>query len=311
MVNYLRNSGGETIKPALTVGIPADRDISWTARLLSKLDSVDAQVEALVARSVDKTFDSAEMSALNDIFPTVQVSSQLSHAPAMRNAVIAASRARHILFLDDDMVPGENLLASALDLADQEPDVVHQGVPYRVANVYSWLARSEGKLYERGYKKYVEADGSVSMLDARLMLAPTEVLRDTPFNESLVLGAGEGRELAKDLIRKGVVLRLAKQLDAAHLNRDTLISLAKQKRAHGRSLGYLILSNGAGEDGWWRFYANYGKRHFIRPIVEAARGDMGIDEAIYAWGTNTVLWASAFEYMLRKAFEPEDGRSQP
>lgn len=94
----------------------------------------------------------------------------------MRNAIIWEATSTHILFLDDDMVPGQNLLASAFQLAAREPNVVHQGIPYRVANSHKWLARIEGRLYQRGYSSYVDKDDNVTLLDARLMLAPVQIL---------------------------------------------------------------------------------------------------------------------------------------
>jgi hypothetical protein len=217
----------------------------------------------------------------------------------MRNAIIRETTSTHILFLDDDMVPGQDLLASALVLAACEPDVVHQGIPYRVTNSHSWLARTEGRLYERAYKRCIDGDDNVSILDARLMLASVETLRDTSFDESLVFGGGEGRELARSLTEKGVVLRLARELDAAHTNRDTMASLAEQKQAHGRGRGHELLKHGPGENGWLNYFASYAWRHYLEPAVKRTKGELDTEELIYVWGTNTVLWAGVFEYIVR------------
>ena len=283
----------------LTVGIPAGRSLDWTGRILSGLESPDTTVEVLVARWTENPLTAQQLQDLNKHFPTKEVSSRARHAPAMRNAIIWEATSTHLLFLDDDMVPGQNLLASALQLAAREPNVVHQGIPYRVANSHKWLARTEGSLYQRGYSSYVDKDDNVTLLDARLMLAPVQILRETPFDESSVYGGGEGRELARSLREKGVVLKLARELDAAHTNRDTIASLVEQKRAHGRGRGYQLMQDGPRKNGWLTYFAGYAKRHFLEPVVDRAKGDLDTGELIYVWGTNTVFWAGVFEQLVR------------
>lgn len=285
--------------PTLAVGIPADRTIDWTSRILAGLSSPAAVgVEVLVARWTEHPLTSQEHEDLNAILLTTEVPSETKHAPAMRNAIIQAATATHVLFLDDDMVPGQNLLGSALNLARREPDTVHQGIPYRVANADNWLARKEGLLYEKGYAKYINADDSVTLLDPRLLLAPVETLRQTPFDESLVFSAGEGSELARSLIERGTILRIARELDAAHINRDTIASLAAQKIAHGKGRGYELQQHGPGENGWLDYIRTYARRHYIDPALQTARGEMDPDELVYIWGTNTAMWAGVFDYLL-------------
>lgn len=286
------------VKPTLTVGIPAGRNLDWTGRILSVLESPVSTVEVLVARWVENPLTAQELQDLNKYFPTKEILSQARHAPAMRNAIIREATSTHILFLDDDMVPGQNLLESALQLAMREPKVVHQGIPYRVANSHNWLARTEGRLYERGYSSYVDKDDNVTLLDARLMLAPVQTLRETPFDESLVFGGGEGRELARSLREKGVVLRLTRELDAAHTNRDTIAALVEQKLAHGRGRGYQLMQDGPGKNGWLAYLASYGKRHFLEPVVNRAKGELDTGELIYVWGTNTIFWLGVLEQIL-------------
>lgn len=294
------------INPSITVGIPAGRNLDWTSRILSGLESPAATtIEVVVARWTENPLTAQELQDLNQYFPTREVLSQARHAPAMRNAIIWEATSTHLLFLDDDMVPGQNLLASALELAGREPDIVHQGIPYRVANSHNWLARTEGRLYERGYKSYIDKDDNVSLLDARLMLVPVEILRETPFDESLVFGGGEGRELARSLREKGVVLRLARELDAAHINRDTITALVEQKHGHGRGRGYQLLQDGPGENGWLNYFASYARRHYLEPVVKRAKGDLDTGELIYVWGTNTVFWAGVFEQLVRSNLGPK------
>lgn len=285
----------------LTLGIPADRNLDWTEQILSRLESPSAKVEVLIARWVENPLTAQDQQRLNKYFPTKEVLSQARHAPAMRNAIIWAAESTHLLFLDDDMIPEQNLLSAALRLAKCEPDTVYQGLPYRVANYNNWLARAEGKLYERGYGRYVDEQGNVSLLDARLMLAPLEVLRKTPFDESLVFGGGEGRELAKALKEKGVALRLGQGLDAAHINRDTIRSVVEQKLAHGRGRGYQLLHDGPGEKSWLAYIGVYTRRHFLEPVFDKVRGKLDTEELFYIWGTNTIFWLGVIEQMVRSS----------
>lgn len=86
-----------------------------------------------------------------------------------------------------------------------------------MANSHKWLARTEGKLYERGFRKYISENGDVTLLDARIMLAPVNVLLETPFDESLVFGGGEGRQLSKSLRERGIPLRVGTGLIGGHI----------------------------------------------------------------------------------------------
>lgn len=119
---------------SLTLGIPADREVSWTLQILSKLNKPDDQVGVIISRWVEKPLTLQELELLNRYFPAEQVPSPARHAPAMRNAIVNRAQTSHILFLDDDMVPDPGLLNSALFLAGREPYTVHQGTPFLVAN---------------------------------------------------------------------------------------------------------------------------------------------------------------------------------
>jgi hypothetical protein len=305
MIEATASGVEQSERPTLTVGIPAGRSIDWTTGILLELKGSDSNVTVLVARWSEDPLSDQELEGLNAFFSTQQVLSEARHAPAMRNAIVRETTSTHILFLDDDMVPRQNLLASAMGLAATGPDIVYQGFPFRVANADNWFARNEGKLYERGYQKYVDEQNNVSLLDARLMLVPTEALRQTPFDESLVFGGGEGRELAKHLLEKGVVLQLTGELDAAHINRGTLAAAVQQKWAHGRARGQELVQHGPGERGWARYFASYAMRHYLGPALQATTGKLEAEELLYVWSSNTVLWTAAFEYMLRPSLRSQ------
>lgn len=290
---------------SLTLGIPSDRDISWTLRILSQLKKPEVQVKVLISRWIEKRLTSEELQLLNTYFPTQQLLSQARHAPAMRNLIVNSTQSSHLLFLDDDMVPDPDLLDNAFLIAASEPNVVHQGTPYLVANSDNWLARTEGKLYEKSFRRYLGKDKEVDLLDARVMLAPVEVLRETPFNESMVFGGGEGHELAIRLRERGIALRLAPDLSAAHINRETIAALIAQKRAHGRGRGYMLLQDGPGENGWSGYIKTYLHRHLKEPAINWTRGELDIKELMYVWGTYTVLWLGVLEEMARSKMKPK------
>ncbi len=296
----MQTEAGMGKDPSLTVGIPAGRGIGWSLRILVQLQKPDSDIQVLVARWRNDPFTAQELRYLNQFYPTGEVLSDDRHASAMRNSIIRQASSSHILFLDDDMVPSVDLLSSALRLAQKEPDIVHQGIPYRVANPYNWLAKTEGQLYKRGYESYIDSQDNVSLLDARLMLAPVLVLRQIPFDESLVFGGGEGRELAKSLMEKGVVLKLARNLGAAHLNRDTVRSVIEQKLAHGRGRGYQLIHDGSGEGGWASYVVKYTRRHFVDPAINTINGELTPGELAYTLGTNTLFWVGATGEMVRR-----------
>ncbi len=290
-------------EPTLAIGIPADRDISWTQQILSRLESPTSRVEALVARWIENPLTDQDLQDLNEYFPTKEVPSQLRHAPAMRNAIVREAKSTHLLFLDDDMVPEPDLLNNALLLAGRAPNTVHQGIPYHVANSHNWLARTEGKVYKKSFSRYLHDDNGVSLLDARIMLVPVEVLLKTPFDESMAAGGGEGHELARCLLERGIPLRLGAELLGAHINRDTIMSLIAQKRAHGRGRGYMLLQDGPGEGGWSDYIKTYLHRHLIEPAKDWKKGELDTGELIYVWGTYSALWMGVVEEMMRAKLE--------
>lgn len=292
-------------RPTLTIGIPADRSIDWTERMLSKLDKPAGVVEVLVARWVEKPLDTQDLQLLNSYFPTMEVKSKVRHAPAMRNAIVRLAHSSHILFLDDDTVPEPNLLEHAFSLSIPEPNAVYQGIPYHVANSHNWLARIEGKLYEKSFNRYLTGDNVVGLLDARLMLAPVKVLLERPFNESITFGGGEGHELARRLRESGVPLRLAPELLAAHINRETIIEVIAQKRVHGRGRGYMLSQDVPGENGWLEYIRNYFHRHLIGPVMDWRSGELNKKELVYVWGTYTVLWLGVLEEIVRSKIKPK------
>ncbi len=290
---------GLELSPSLSIGIPAGRDISWTQRILSRLESPATQVEVLVARWSKTPLTDEDLQRLNKYFPTKEVQSQARHAPAMRNAIVREAQTTHLLFLDDDMVPEPDLLYHALQLAGREPNIVHQGIPYLVANSHNWLARTEGKVYQKSFSRYLTADNQVSLLDARLMLVPVDVLLKTPFNESMAAGGGEGHELARCLIEQGIPLRLGTELLGGHTNRETLMGLIAQKRAHGRGRGYMLLNEGPGEKGWIEYIKTYIGRHLLEPAKDWRKGELNTEELMYVWGTYSVHWLGVIEEIMQ------------
>lgn len=131
------------------------------------------------------------------------------------------------------------------------------------------------------------------------MLSPVEVLRETSFNESMAFGGGEGHELAKRLKERGVTLKLGTELVGAHINRDTIMGLIAQKRAHGRGRGYMLMKDGPGDQGWVGYIKTYLERHLKTPAQDWQKGDLDLRELMYVWGIYSVLWMGVIEELIR------------
>lgn len=289
-------------KLSLTVAVPSGRDMSYIARIISNLswDASTAQVKFVVGRWCQQPFSDSELTSLSTTFPIEQVLCDQSHSMALRNEIIHQATTGHILFMDDDMVPSSDLIQAALALIQKEPGTVYQGPPYLVANPKSWLARMEGRLYERGYNRYVASNGTVEMLDARLLLAPVSVLLTTPFDASLY--GGEGRDLAERLLAKGVTLLLAPELVGAHINRDSLGALVTQKRLHGNGRGQRYLRMSCRHEMVSTMKADLA-RHMLSPLKDMFTRRKRFAEVIYILGTNAAFWYGIMEVVIKNKRE--------
>lgn len=275
--------------------VPNGRDEAALARTIAPLDLPDGlEVQVIVGRHRARPLQlrqTRELGLTIDV-PVAVVYSDRLEPPCLRNAALEAVADGHVLFLDDDVIPSASLLHAAAELIRTSPSVVHQGPPFLTANDHKFLARLEGALYERSFASYVDPTGRVSLLDARILLAPREALARCPFDDTLAWG-GEGRDLAARMIASGVELRLAPSLQAKHLNRDTLPGLILQKRAHGFGRGAILRRNGPGHGGWGNYAKRYLNRHFWDPIRDAVLGRLSLSDATYTLVSNLLFWMFA------------------
>jgi hypothetical protein len=279
----------------ITIIIPNGRTVSALRRTLLPLLPVNtAVIQLIVARYMGHELDYSQTSELkvNLDIPMKIVYSKFKEPPCMRNAALDIVVSGHVLFLDDDVIPDPSLLKNAVDLIVKDPMTVYQGPPYHTANTESALARLEGKLYERGFASYVTENGNLSLLDARIMLAPRSVFDDCPFNDKLIWG-GEGRDLAERLLAKGHELKIAQTLRVKHINRSTLKELIDQKRAHGYGRGAQLRSDGFGKGGWTAYARRYYRRHFHEPLQNLFLGELPIQETMYTIMSNMLFWTFA------------------
>jgi len=255
------------------------------------------EIRVVIARPQHDLIAGEALASLPPLVRITQIGCARTHATAMRNALIDAVDTSHVLFLDDDMVPAGDLYERAVDRARLEPAALHQGPPYLVANPQKWLARMEGRLYEETYASYV-AGRAVSLLDARLLLAPTAALRSVRFDESFRY-AGEGRQLATSLQEHGVSCVLAPDLVGYHINRATLRELCRQKRMHGWGRAHALRKNGPGASGWLGYAWRYAVRHYVVPVAELFRKEhVTVQDVAYRYLTNTVFWFGVVEAMM-------------
>lgn len=276
----------------ITLIVPNGRDIAELKRTLAPLQP-DENVKArlVVARHTPRRLDlcrTRELGISLDIAVQV-VYSDRKEPPFLRNAALSAVKSGYVLFLDDDVIPSPLLLSYAANLVSEAPETIHQGPPYLTANPKSIIARLEGSLYERAFSSYVDRSGRVSLLDARILLAPRAVFDYLLFDNALVWG-GEGKELAERMIAAGLDLRIAPTLRVSHLNRDTLRSLLEQKRTHGYGRGAMLRRDGPGQGGWKVYAWRYFRRHFTEPLLQAAAGDLPVADALYSVTINFIFW---------------------
>lgn len=286
----------------LTIGIPCGRDVNSVLEILRSLNSIDLYIEVLVARWQKYPFSNSEIALLNQYFNVKQVLSKSKHASCRRNTILNFTSSEHILFLDDDVVPDPNLLQSAIELINSNPSDVYQGPPYLVANPDSWIARIEGKFYERTFERHITPQGETALLDARLLLAPVSILLQNPFDESLVF-AGEGEDLAQRLQSQGVRLRFAPTLIGYHKNRESICPLLQQKRCYGNGRGQVLRKKSMKNTEYWHYLYLMFMRHFIKPGINFLIGKETALEAFYTIATNLVFWIGIFEEFLTKRSE--------
>ncbi len=289
---------------SLTVAIPSIRSPERVLALLGMLasgntDAAANSINVAIARPQDNTLPQAALRSLPGGLPVRQLPCARSHATAMRNALLDTIDSSHVLFLDDDMVPAPGLYDAASARARMAPEAVHQGPPYLVANPENWFARMEARLYAESYHAYVSGD-AVSILDARLLLAPTEALRRVRFDESFHY-AGEGRQLALALLQEGLPLLLAPELIAYHMNRDSLRGVCQQKRSHGWGRAHTLRTNGPGQGGWVGYFGKYMARHYLLPIKSFFTNGLTAEDVLYQYLTNTVFWMGVLEGMIRRS----------
>jgi hypothetical protein len=287
----------------ITIAIPSGRHISCVFSILKRLSGQLPcdRIPVVLGRWVKHPIEVGVFGALLDHYDVTVVYSAQRHPPALRNAIIHGITGGHVLFLDDDVVPAVDIVEAARQLIAADPECVYQGPPYLVANPESWYARMEAKVYERGFSSYVRGH-SVTLLDARIMLAPHAILSREPFDASLVFG-GEGRELAVRLLGCGTELRLASTLTAHHQNRSSLLAVIRQKMMHGRGRGQDLAVNGPKPRSWLQYMRYYARRHFLNVVLDTMGGRMTMAEAAYHVLTNTVFWYGAVSQLICRRSE--------
>ena len=281
----------------LYIGIPSSREVTYLINILSNIDFSLCNVECIISRYKDNLFTENDLESINKYCKVIQLISNLKYPPSMRNVIIDYIEDGNILFLDDDIIPSKNILSECMNLIDKNNSLVYQGPPYLTYNNENWYARMEGKLYERGFKRYINDDNNVNILDSRILLIPRFALVDCLYNEELIFG-GEGRELAERLIKKNIQLKFADNLIVRHNNRDSLTSIINQKRIHGNGRGQFIVNEKKEFASWLKYFYNDWYRHFINPFILLCKFKISFSEYIYIILTNLIFWIFAFETII-------------
>jgi hypothetical protein len=284
------------IKPSISIGIPSTRDFSFISKIINQVDYKETNTNIVIARQPNFQFSNGEFSSFNTVNIT-QVISPKKQSTCMRNTIISNVNSDYVLFLDDDMLPSKNILQVCNDLILKNPNGIFQGTPYITLNTESWLARMEGRQYERIFKNKLISDSEVNHIDARILLAPVKLLKQIPFDEKLVNGR-DGHDLAEKLLRGGNKIYYAASLTGKHFYRTNWSSVIKQKIRQGKGRGQILLSKSRSSLQWVKFFMNDFYGHFIQPIFNTISGRIKFSDLLYIHVTHFFYWGSTLKTVL-------------
>lgn len=283
-------------RPSISVGIPSTRSFDFIFMLLNKIEYIDYKVEIVISRLSDSLFTEKDTQRISSC-KIVQVTSPKQQSTSMRNSILDHVKSDYVLFLDDDMIPSSDILIVCNELILQNPNCVFQGTPYNVYNSENWLARMEGKQYERIFSKKIKANNEIDHIDARILLAPVKLLREIRFDERLINGR-DGHDLAERILKKNIRIYYAPNLTGRHFYRDKWKSVIKQKIRQGKGRGQILLSKKKSLSQWTTFLLKDFYGHFIKPILNTLLGRITFSDLAYILTTHMFYWLSTLNTIL-------------
>jgi GT2 family glycosyltransferase len=167
---------------------------------------------------------------------------------AARNAGVRAAEGRIVLFLDDDLVPGSDLVSEHLRLHDAERRIAVIGPLCSLPHYEQpWVAWQQAKV-EAQYAAMARGDWEPSFRQfwtANASVARELVLEAGGFDTALL--RNEDLELGARLVKRGVQFRFNPAAAGLHHAERSLESWANSHRAYGR-LDFSIFRHFGGEE---------------------------------------------------------------
>ena len=174
---------------------------------------------------------------------TIKVLIRPGNGPAAaRNAGARIARSDLFLFIDDDVIPGVNLLQSHVDVHKQNNNVVAVGpyIPPKPGRSDYFLTETY-EFWQELFKQMETADGVARfqfVLGGNLSISKTFFDDVAGFNETLKVM--EDGELGYRLLKNGAKFCYAKEASAMHMNTTDINKAVHRKFDEGKTSSYLL-----------------------------------------------------------------------
>jgi GT2 family glycosyltransferase len=234
----------ERVAPEVTVCMFAGRRGPVLAKCLASLRQQESPPPFELLVTVDRDPKIAEQ--VHAVFPGAVLGTVDTRLPgAARNPLIERARGELLLFLDDDVVAGPDLLRRAVEIADAHPEAGVFGGPNLTPPGSSNFQFVQGAVLGT-----VVASGPVRRRYAVHPAGPTDEASLTlcnllvrrsvavPFSSDLV--CAEENEAMRRMRHEGVRMRFEPDLGVYHERRGSIRSFAAQMRKYGVGRGQLL-----------------------------------------------------------------------
>lgn len=169
------------------------------------------------------------------------VDERLYSAGAARNAGVAKCEVPLVLFLDDDVVPSENLIIAHLQAHKKSAGLVVLG-PYKpvVRHSRSYHRNTIRRWWDKVFEEMSRPDHVFTFRDfltGNVSVHRSDFLRVGGFDPAFQLAGGEDWELGIRLLDAGLLFRYCSRAEAFHFDHETM-DLAKsysRARVEGRA----------------------------------------------------------------------------